>query len=283
MAASFAVPEFVLAQPLPCACLNQTDPLLRVNANCSALLDQQDGRLCGYPYPESLGIPMKCVFNTTYQSYGWTPFPALPDVFFPENTLADFCTSNFFSDGNIFVPILSNVSLYRAVDGTGGGALVGSQIINYGYLLVTLNNVTSPYANKSTTPADGTVLGALYVAQRFDLQNRTQLWQGGQPKVKCQTIKFTPFLSNVTTAAAGNTTVLPLVGKQAYNLQMSVFDQCNYDATIFIIVVATVGGAIIVAAIIAAIVFVILAIKRSKANFNAGGGAAKYTEMDRGE
>jgi len=284
--ASYVTPPFVPAQPVPCRCLNGTDPFLGLTANCTRLLAFQQGENCSYPYPTNAGFEMRCVHNAAFDVYGWEPFPQQPDVFFPENVLLDFCLSNFFSAGNILVPLSSNVSTFRRIDGTRpgtplrgqGGTLYGETIYNYGWLLIVLNNYTLP--GVSYIPNNGTVLEDLYAAQRFDFSNATQLWQSGQPNVKCQTITRSNFTTN-TTLVDGVITSVPRF--KFFNIQLTVFDQCNYDATIFIIVVATVGGAIIVATIIATFVFIILAIKKSRENYNAGGGTTKYQEMDRGE
>ncbi len=282
---SYVIPPFVSAQPVPCRCLNVSDPLLGLNANCTQRLEEQKGQRCRYPFPEEAGFNMTCKYNDTFKTYGWVPEPQLPDVFFPENVLLDFCLSNFFSLGNILVPLTSNVSAFREVDGSRpggavepGGTLYGATIYNYGWLLVVLNNYTAP--GKTLIPANATVLQNFYAGRRFDLSNRTQLWQSGKPGVKCQTITLSNFTSN-TTDIGGEATTVP--GIRFFDMRMKVFDQCNYDATIFIIVVASVGGAIIVATFVAAFVFVILAIKKSKERYNKAGGQVQYKEMDRGE
>jgi hypothetical protein len=276
----------VPAQPVPCRCLNATDASLGLTANCTRLLQVQGGENCGYPYPTNAGFEMRCVHNAVYDAYGWEPFPQQPDIFFPENVLLDFCLANFFSAGNVLVPLSSNVSSFRHVDGTRpasplrglGGTLYGTTIYNYGWLLIVLDNNTLP--GESFIPTNGTVLNELYAGQRFDLSNRTQLWQARQPNVKCQTITRSNFTSNTTLV---NGTAAAVSGVHYFNIQLKVFDQCNYDATMFIIVVATVGGAIIVATIVATFVFVILAIRKSSEKYNEGGGVAKYQEMDRGD
>ena len=228
---------------------------------------------------------MACRFNATYQTWGWVAEPPTPDAFFPEYVLLDFCLANFFSSGNIVIPISTNVSLFRDVNGDQPGALVnetsgtlyGNTIYNYGWVLMVINNQT--LNNGTTIPQNGTVLKSLYAARHLELSNRTQLWQSGSPGVQCQTITLSNSSSN-TTLVNGVPTGSRL---RFFDMTMTVFDQCNYDATMFIIVVASVGGAIIVATFIAAFVYAILAIKHSKEVYNKSGGEVQYKEMDRGE
>ena len=99
----------------------------------------------------------------------------------------------------------------------------------------------------------------------FDTSSLVQVWQLDEPGIFCQSLTFTPVVQNVS-------------GAVIYDYYMNVFDQCTYDWTLFVGVVAGVGGAIIAATIIAAVVSVILSIKKSRDEF---GTKSKYVEMDR--
>ncbi len=172
----YSVPPFILAQPQPCACLNVTN--LRLTRNCTAgrtEADLTEIANCGYPFPSNLGIVGQC---REFPGIGWAWTPAIRgDVFFPDNVLADFCTSNFVSDGNLLVPLSSNISIWRQADGTNflnnrtvGTISMSGVVYNYGWLLVTLNNLTNP-----TVPPNATVLRDVYIARSFNLANKTQV------------------------------------------------------------------------------------------------------------
>lgn len=128
-------------------------------------------------------------------------------------------------------------------------------------------------------PANGTIYADLLVATipsttpfAFQLSNRTQFWQAGFPGIKCQTLGQFP---NITRAAAvGGAT------ESRWSLRTTTFDQCVYDWTIFVGVVAGVGGAIILASIIYGIIFVILKVRKS---MNTVATGPQYTQMERGD
>jgi len=138
--------------------------------------------------------------------------------------------------------------------------MTGGAVYNYGYLLITLNG-------QQTQVPPSIQLNTIYqsAANLFDLSQALQVWQLSEPGIFCQSLTFTPLLQNVS-------------GVMTYSYWMNVFDQCTYDWTLFVGVVAGVGGAIIAATVIAAIISVILTIKKSREQF---GTKKQYVEMDR--
>lgn len=306
-ASDVAIPTFQIAQPRPCGCLfNTSRTNVSLNQTCAALLAVQTNgtNKCAYPYPESLGIKLQCV--NLLGSWFWTPLAGVVDVFVPNNVLVDFCLANFYVPGQLLIPPSSNLSIWRNVDGLPlvgnatanqyvGIVVAGGTIYNYGYTFITLNNLTNstvqppitPSAYQITIPSNNTVpannvnLLSLYLSSGIDLSNRTQIWQSGEPRIKCQTLNFnyTQFClagSSFDDLRQVNCTV---PGRFiATNLILGVFDQCSYDTRIFVIVVATVGGSIILATIILALVGVIKAIIASKEAHESG---PTYVEMDR--
>lgn len=306
-ASDIAIPTFQIAQPRPCGCLfNTSRSVISLNASCVDLLRiQTNGTMkCGYPYPESIGIKLQCV--NFLGSWFWTPLAGVVDVFAPNNVLLDFCLGNFYVPGQLLIPPSSNLSIWRNVDGLPlvgnasasqyvGLVAAGGTIYNYGYTLIAMNNLTNSIVSppitpsvyqitipsNTTVPANNVDLVSLYLSTGIDLSNRTQIWQSGEPKIKCQTLNY-----NYTQFCLVGTSVDDLrqvscntTGRFiATNLKLGVFDQCAYDTRIFVIVVATVGGSIILATIILALVSVIKAIIASKEAHETG---PTYVEMDR--
>lgn len=288
-------PPFEADQPLPCLFIDEDNFL---NATGAALLDAQGGEKCLYPYPESLGIEMECVFE--YGVWGWrAKDPAVVDVFMPDSVLADFCVSNFFSRGNILVPPSSNISLWRDLSGdatyqgvVSGLVIAEGTVYNYGQLLVTFpfynltHPATMPPTNGTTvdpttppasnTPANPTLLQAIYTAQAVDTgadDSEVQFWQDGQPDLQCQTIvlSYVADQANLTTVEYN-----PPAGSISLQINMEVFDQCSHDVRWFVGVVAGVGGAIMAATFIYAIVALVKAYKESKEKHLQG---PKYVDM----
>ncbi len=227
------------------------------------------------------------------------------DVVVPAFVLLDFCNSIVSFRGNLYLPPSSNVSLYRDAAGThnatrGGQIQASGSIINQGWvrkgfvlLLCRLRThlprgaraqvllVLSNSSNRDVKqpPPNGTTYSDLLVATipattpfAFQLSNRTQLWQAGFPGIKCQTVGQFPLVSSAPVAGGGT--------QSRWSLLITTFDQCVYDWTIFVGVVAGVGGAIILAAIIYGIVYIVRAIHKS---MNAPAAAITYTQMERGD
>ena len=218
-------------------------------------------------------MSMECVQR--HGLFGWIAAdPLVDDIFVPNDVLADFCISNFFSRRNILIPHSSNMSLWRDLDGsplvingTAGGLVIAEgTVYNYGWTLITVNSVPTVSAPPNwdpnvTTPADPTTFGELYTAQAFDMSNLTEYWQFRQPGIKCQTLGLTFENVNVTDSASG---FLPPAGLVQCQIRTTVFDQCQNDLKYFVGVVGGVGGAIIAATVIAAFVALVLGIKESR-------------------
>lgn len=106
------------------------------------------------------------------------------------------------------------------------------------------------------------------------MSNLTQFWQNARPGVPCQTIGkkvlvvFTP----------GNASASASLYQGTYSLSTTWFNQCVYDWTIFVGVVAGVGGAIILGTIVFFVVFVVKSVYDS---VNKPVVGVVYQEMDR--
>jgi len=256
-----------------------------------ALLEMQNGEACRYPYPTNLGFEMECVQEQGLNAWK-AKDPALRDIYLPNDILADFCFSNFIVEGTLLVPPSTNVSLWRPLDGVAefegqpaGIVSAGETIYFYGYLQIATDTTQFPQP-----PADNTLFRDFFIANEFDLANRTQFWNSNccleslnittnvttngtwslqseivqetvckkTPGFRCQTLLQTWEITTNMTNLTG------VVGSLSYQINLNVFDQCVWDVTLFVGIVAGVGGAIIAATVIYALVSVILLVKESK-------------------
>jgi len=277
---SVAPPPYVVQQPLPCACLNTTTGLYaNGRVNCTTFTGPDTA--CKYPFPALFAQSAVCS-NGVWQLSG--------DMVVPSGVLVDLCTATVRVAGNLFLPTSSNISVFVPLNGTKDtsnvppkveGTMRGGQVITEGVAVVSgyvlmvlpmLNSTVIPH------PANGTIYRDVFVSLQpvvpapplyFEMSNRTQFWQNNTPSVQCQTITTYP---QIGFATSSNDTAA------TWSLETQFFDQCTHDFTLFVGIVAGVGGSIILATVVYAIVIVAMAIHDS---IYAPPTGVTYVEMQR--
>lgn len=188
----------------------------------------------------------------------WTLNSTDSDVFVPPDFLADFCVSKFFVRGNLFVPPSSNLSLWRNVnDSEVRGLIVSSKdVFMFGRLVVSI---------PKSVPKNGTLLRSLMIGKSFQrLPNEIELMADGESGIDCRTLNFGVVVS------PGNLS-------DDLSVELAVFNQCENDAFIFLIVVACFGGLLGMLAV----ALIIVSVMKFCKNFASKSSEPKYTPMQR--